>query len=60
MIDSGCEIIFLEPEEKLKFRETVQPLYQKYCGDHLDLIKAIQAEAAAPIGTGEESSAPEP
>lgn len=60
VIDSGCEIIFLEPEEKLKFRETVQPLYQKYCGDHLDLIKAIQAEAAAPIGTGEGSSAPEP
>ena len=60
VIDSGCEVIFLEPEEKLKFRETVQPLYQKYCGDHLDLIKAIQAEAAAPIGTGEGSSAPEP
>lgn len=60
VIDSGCEIIFLEPEEKLKFRETVQPLYQKYCGDHMDLIKAIQAEAAAPIGTGEGSSAPEP
>lgn len=60
VIDSGCEIIFLEPEEKLKFRETVQPLYQKYCGDHLDLIKAIQAEAAAPIGTGDGSSAPEP
>lgn len=60
VIDSGCKIIFLEPEEKLKFRETVQPLYQKYCGDHLDLIKAIQAEAAAPIGTGEGSSAPEP
>ena len=43
VIDSGCEIIFLEPEKKLQFQRAVQPLYEKYCTDHLDLIQKIQA-----------------
>ena len=42
VIDSGCEIIFLEPEQKQEFRNAVSPLYEKYCADHMDLIHAIQ------------------
>lgn len=42
VIDSGCEVIFLEPEQKKEFQDAVQPLYQQYCGDHMDLIKRIR------------------
>ena len=44
VIDSGCEVIFLEPEQKNKFREAVEPLYEKYCSDYLDLIRKIKDE----------------
>ena len=53
VIDSGCEIIYLDPEEKLRFQETVQPLYKKYCSDYLDLIKTIQNDTVVKTSTGE-------
>ena len=42
VIDSGCEIIFLEPDKKLEFRKAVEPLYQQYCSEYLDLIETIR------------------
>ena len=42
VIDSGCEIIYLEPEQQQAFRDAVEPLYQQYCGDYLDLIRQIR------------------
>ena len=53
VIDSGCEIIHLEPEQKLQFQEMVQPLYKKYCSDYLDLIKTIQNDTVVKTSTGE-------
>ena len=42
VIDSGCEVIFLEPEQKQSFQKVVEPLYQQYCGDYMDLIQKIR------------------
>jgi tripartite ATP-independent transporter DctP family solute receptor len=42
VIDSGCEIIFLEPEQKQAFLDAAEPLYEAYCGDYLDLIRQIR------------------
>lgn len=42
VIDSGCEVIFLTAEQKQEFRDAVKPLYQQYCGDHLELIEKIR------------------
>ena len=42
VIDSGCEIIFLEPDQKQEFRKAVEPLYDQYCSEHLDLIEKIR------------------
>ncbi len=53
VIDSGCEIIFLEPERKKEFREAVEPLYEKYCSDYMDLIREIQANKEAQTSTGQ-------
>lgn len=53
VIDSGCEISYLDPQEKLRFQEMVQPLYKKYCSDYLDLIKTIQNDTVVKTSTGE-------
>ena len=42
VIDSGCEIIFLEPGHKQEFRKAVEPLYDQYCSEHLDLVEKIR------------------
>ena len=42
VIDSGCEIIHLEPEAKQAFRDAVAPLYETYCGEYTDLVDAIR------------------
>lgn len=39
----GAEIIELAPEEKAKFQEAVTPLYEKFCGDYMDIVDAIIA-----------------
>lgn len=51
VIDSGCEIIFLEPEQKKAFQEAVEPLYEKYCGEYADLIEEIQRQNKAETST---------
>lgn len=43
VIGKGCEEIILSQEALAQFREIVQPLYQKYCGDYMDVIDQIQS-----------------
>lgn len=44
VIDSGCEVIFLDSEQKQAFRDAVAPLYETYCPDHMDLIRQIREQ----------------
>lgn len=37
----GTEVTLLSAEEKRKFREAVQPIYEKYCGEYMDIIEQI-------------------
>ena len=39
---AGCQEIILSEEELENFRQLVQPLYKKYCGDYLQLVEEIQ------------------
>lgn len=39
---TGCHEIILSEEELENFRQLVQPLYKKYCGDYLQLVEEIQ------------------
>lgn len=43
VMEKGCEEIVLSAEALAQFREIVQPLYKKYCGDYLDVIDQIQS-----------------
>ena len=43
VLSAGTEVITLPETEKEKFRTSVAPLYEKYCGDYLDLIEQITA-----------------
>lgn len=40
-IAAGTEVIELSDEEKEKFREAVMPVYEKYCGQYLELVEKI-------------------
>ena len=40
----GSQIIQLSEEQLQEFRRLVQPLYERYCADHMDLIEQIQTE----------------
>ena len=40
----GCREISLSDEELEAFRQLVQPLYQQYGGQYLELIKAIEEQ----------------
>lgn len=40
-IAKGTTVIELSAEEKRKFREAVETVYEKYCGQYLDLIEEI-------------------
>lgn len=41
-IAGGCQEIILSEEALEKFRELVQPLYEAYCGEYMDLIRQIR------------------
>lgn len=41
-IQNGAEEILITEEEKEKFREAVQGMYEKYCGDSMDLVEEIK------------------
>ena len=42
VIAAGALEIVLTAEERAQFRQTVQPLYEKYCGDYMELIDKIR------------------
>lgn len=37
----GAEVIELSAEEKARFQAAMQGVYEKYCGDHMDIIDQI-------------------
>ena len=41
-IEGGCVEIALTQEERALFRQAVQPLYESYCGEYMDLVEQIQ------------------
>lgn len=42
VLELGCKEIILTEEALAEFREIVQPLYEVYCGDYMDLVWQIQ------------------
>lgn len=42
-IGKGCIVTTVSEEEKEELREMVEPLYEKYCAGHEDLIEEIRA-----------------
>lgn len=40
-LEKGTELIEMSPEEKQRFQEAVQPIYEKYCGEYMDIIERI-------------------
>jgi tripartite ATP-independent transporter DctP family solute receptor len=40
--EKGCEIYEMPEEERERFREAMQPIYEKYCADDMDIIRAIE------------------
>ena len=40
-VSAGAEVVHLSTVEKKKFRKAVEPLFEKYCGEHMDLIQEI-------------------
>lgn len=41
-VADGTTIVTLTDEERQAFQDAVEPLYEEYCGDFLDLIEAIR------------------
>lgn len=41
-MEKGAEEIVLSEEEKARFREAVQSIYEKYCADSMDVIEEIK------------------
>ncbi len=39
---SGVQEITLSEEEQKKFHDCMQPLYEEYCGNYMDLVKRIE------------------
>ena len=40
-IDGGAQVIWLPISEKLRFQQAVEPLYEKYCGNYMEIINKI-------------------
>ena len=40
-VDAGAEVVHLSTVEKKKFRKAVEPLYERYCEDYMDMIHEI-------------------
>ena len=41
LVDKGIEINTLSGEERANFKKILEPLYEKYCKDYMDLINII-------------------
>lgn len=46
-LDSGTVITNISPEEKELFRQKMSPVYEKYCGEHMEIINAILESASS-------------
>lgn len=42
--EAGCVVIEMSEAEKKRFQEAVLPVYERFCGDYMDIIDAIAAE----------------
>ena len=42
VIENGCQVFPLSDEEKQKVQAAVAPIYEKYCGDQMDLVEKIR------------------
>lgn len=42
VIEQGCIEITLSDDEKQKFRDAMEPLYEKYCSDYMDIVEQIK------------------
>lgn len=40
-VSAGAKVLHLSTAEKKKFRKAVEPLFERYCGEHMDLIQEI-------------------
>ena len=40
-IDRGAQVVNMEPQAYQQLRDMMEPLYEKYCGEYMDLIDAI-------------------
>ncbi|PHU33913.1 TRAP transporter substrate-binding protein [Pseudobutyrivibrio ruminis] len=40
-IENGTQVIYLDVEEKQKFRDAMSEVYKKYCSDDMDLVEKI-------------------
>lgn len=46
VLSQGCSVITLSEEEKKKFRDAMEPLYIKYCGQYMDIVEQIRETGA--------------
>ena len=46
VMSHGTEVVELTAEERKRFRNAVMGVYEKYCGDSMDVIEKITAEGA--------------
>ena len=42
----GCQVTVLSPEERGRLRKAVEPLYERYCRDYMDVIERIEEKRA--------------
>lgn len=42
VLSEGCTVITLSEEEKMKFHDAMRPLYEKYCGEYMNLVDQIR------------------
>lgn len=40
-VSNGTQVIELTPEEKKKFRDAMTGVYEKYCGEYMDIVRRI-------------------
>lgn len=43
-ITRGCQVISLDDGQLAEFRRLVEPLYERYCADYMDLIRQIRTD----------------
>ena len=40
-VSNGTQVIELTPEERKKFRDAMTGVYEKYCGEYMDIVRRI-------------------